>query len=125
MKKSLSALMLTASLAACSSQNAVQEPLAMGGQTDAHGCLPSTGASYSFLKQQCVQWFNVADIKLDDPDNDTLAVYVILSDDKTQAEVSASGLPENTILESVKGGYASKDGKVRLMKSGKQWKIQK
>ena len=124
MKKSLSALMLTASLAACSSQNAVQEP-AIGGQTDAHGCLPSTGASYSFLKQQCVQWFNVADIKLDDPDNDTLAVYVIFSDDKTQAEVSASGLPENTILESVKGGYASKDGKVRLMKSGSKWKIKK
>lgn len=120
MKKSLSTLMLTAYLAACSSQ----EP-AMGEQTDAHGCLPSTGASYSFLKQQCVQWFNVADIKLADPDNDTLAVYVILSEDKTQAEVSASGLPENTILESVKGGYASKDGKIRLMKSGKQWKLQK
>ena len=49
MKKSLSALILTASLAACSSQNAVQEP-AIGGQTDAHGCLPSTGASYSFFK---------------------------------------------------------------------------
>lgn len=120
MKKSLSALMLTTSLAACSSQ----EP-AIGGQTDAHGCLPSTGASYSFLKQQCVQWFNVADIKLTDPDNDTLAVYVILSDDKTQAEVSAAGLPENTILESVKGGYVSKDGKVRLMKVGKTWKIHK
>nr|WP_314740698.1 hypothetical protein [uncultured Haemophilus sp.] len=124
MKKSISAFMLTASLAACSSQNTIQEP-AIGGQTDAHGCLPSTGASYSFLKQQCVQWFNVADIKLADPDNETLAVYVILSDDKTQAEVSASGLPENTILESVKGGYVSKDGKVRLMKVGKVWKLRK
>ena len=123
MKKSLSALMLSASLVACSSQSAPEQPI--GGQTDSHGCLPSTGASYSFLKQQCVQWFEVADIKLADPDNDTLAVYVILSEDKTQAEVSAVGVAENTVLESVKGGYASKDGKVRLMKKGKKWTIHK
>ena len=89
-----------------------------------HGCLPSAGQSYSYLKKACVQVFDVADIKLDDPANKTQAVYGILSEDK-QVEVFTSDLPENTILDVVKGGYVSKDGKVRLMKTKKSWKIRK
>lgn len=72
-----------------------------------------------------MQWFNVADIKLADPNNETLAVYVILSEDKMLAEVNAADLPENTILQAVKGGYVAKDKKVRLKKVGHEWKIYK
>lgn len=123
MKKKLPVLLLSASLmAACSAQTDL--PM-IGGEKDAHGCLSSTGVSYSFLKQSCVQWFNVADIKLADPNNETLAVYVILSEDKMLAEVNAADLPENTILQAVKGGYVSKDKKVRLKKVGNEWKIYK
>ena len=123
MKKKLPVLLLSASLmAACSAQTDL--PM-IGGEKDAHGCLSSTGASYSFLKQSCVQWFNVADIKLADPNNETLAVYVILSEDKMLAEVNAADLPENTILQAVKGGYVAKDKKVRLKKVGHEWKIYK
>ncbi|AWI50730.1 hypothetical protein DDU33_04165 [Actinobacillus porcitonsillarum] len=123
MKKKLPVLLLSASLmAACSAQTDL--PM-IGGEKDAHGCLSSTGASYSVLKQSCVQWFNVADIKLTDPNNETLAVYVILSEDKMLAEVNAADLPENTILQAVKGGYVSKDKKVRLKKVGHEWKIYK
>ena len=123
MKKKLPVVLLSASLmAACSAQT--DSPM-IGGEKDAHGCLSSTGASYSFLKQSCVQWFNVADIKLADPNNETLAVYVILSEDKMLAEVNAADLPENTILQAVKGGYVAKDKKVRLKKVGHEWKIYK
>lgn len=123
MKKKLPVLLLSVSLmAACSAQTDL--PM-IGGEKYAHGCLSSTGASYSFLKQSCVQWFNVADIKLADPNNETLAVYVILSEDKMLAEVNATDLPENTILQAVKGGYVSKDKKVRLKKVGHEWKIYK
>ena len=123
MKKKLPVLLLSASLmAACSAQTDL--PM-IGGEKDAHGCLSSTGVSYSFLKQSCVQWFNVADIKLADPNNETLAVYVILSEDKMLAEVNAADLPENTILQAVKGGYVAKDKKVRLKKVGHEWKIYK
>lgn len=123
MKKKLPVLLLSTSLmAACSTQT--DSPM-IGGEKDAHGCLSSTGASYSFLKQSCVQWFNVADIKLVDPNNETLAVYVILSEDKMLAEVNATDLPENTILQAVKGGYVSKDKKVRLKKVGNEWIIYK
>ena len=95
------------------------------GKSDTHGCFQNLGESYSYLKKACVQVFDVADIKLDDPANKTQAVYGILSEDKQQVEVFASDLPENTILDVVKGGYVSKDGKVRLMKTKKSWKIHK
>ena len=47
------------------------------GKSDAHGCFQNLGESYSYLKKACVQVFDVADIKLDDPDNKTQAVYGI------------------------------------------------
>ena len=112
-------------LTACSNAQPQVETPTVGGETDAHGCLPSAGQSYSYLKKACVQVFDVADIKLDDPANKTQAVYGILSEDKQQVEVFASDLPENTILDVVKGGYVSKDGKVRLMKTKTSWKISK
>ncbi|WP_109077939.1 hypothetical protein [Aggregatibacter kilianii] len=121
MKKVLSAVIFSGVLSACAhTQN---EPI--GGQKDAHGCLIAAGQSYSFLKQQCVQVFDIADIKFNDPTNDMLAVLGILSEDKQQVEIFAAGLPENTILQAVKGGYASKDRKVRLIKTKKSWKIRR
>ena len=111
-------------LTACSNAQPQAKMPTVGGETDAHGCLPSAGQSYSYLKKACVQVFE-ADIKLDDPANKTQAVYGILSEDKQQVEVFASDLPENTILDVVKGGYISKDGKVRLMKTKTSWKISK
>ena len=113
-------------LTACSHAQSQGEMLCLDkGKSDAHGCFQNLGESYSYLKKACVQVFDVADIKLDDPANKTQAVYGILSEDKQQVEVFASDLPENTILEAVKGGYVSKDGKVRLMKTKKSWKIRK
>ena len=123
-KKTLALATSAIILTACSNAQPQAEMPTVGGETDAHGCLPSAGQSYSYLKKACVQVFDVADIKLDDPANKTQAVYGILSEDK-QVEVFTSDLPENTILEVVKGGYVSKDGKVRLMKTKKSWKISK
>ena len=121
MKRTLIPFIFATVLAACSNQT----PASLTADSEQFGCNPATGASYSFLKQSCVQWFNVADIKLADPNNETLAVYVILSEDKMLAEVNAADLPENTILQAVKGGYVAKDKKVRLKKVGNEWKIYK
>ena len=123
-KKTLALATSAMILTACSNAQPQAEMPTVGGETDAHGCLPSAGQSYSYLKKACVQVFDVADIKLDDPANKTQAVYGILSEDK-QVEVFTSDLPENTILDVVKGGYVSKDGKVRLMETKKSWKIRK
>ena len=126
MKKALAFATSAMILTACSHAQSQGEMLCLDkGKSDAHGCFQNLGESYSYLKKACVQVFDVADIKLDDPANKTLAVYGILSEDKQQVEVFASDLPENTILEVVKGGYVSKDGKVRLMKTKNSWKIRK
>ena len=126
MKKNLAFATSAMILTACSHAQSQGEMLCLDkGKSDAHGCFQNLGESYSYLKKACVQVFDVADIKLDDPANKTQAVYGILSEDKQQVEVFASDLPENTILEVVKGGYVSKDGKVRLMKTKKSWKIRK
>ena len=126
MKKTLAFATSAMILTACSHAQSQGEMLCLDkGKSDAHGCFQNLGESYSYLKKACVQVFDVADIKLDDPANKTQAVYGILSEDKQQVEVFASDLPENTILEVVKGGYVSKDGKVRLMKTKKSWKVRK
>lgn len=99
----------------------------VGGDKDAHGCLPSAGQTWSTMRNECVQIFDIADIQMTDPANDTLAVYVILSPDRKKAEVFAADLPDGVILNASKGGYKSKDGKVRLIKgkSKDDWKIRK
>ena len=126
MKKTLAFATSAMILTACSHAQSQGEMLCLDkGKSDAHGCFQNLGESYSYLKKACVQVFDVADIKLDDPANKTQAVYGILSEDKQQVEVFASDLPENTILDVIKGGYVSKDGKVRLMKTKKSWKIRK
>ena len=126
MKKTLAFATSAMILTACSHAQSQGEMLCLDkGKSDAHGCFQNLGESYSYLKKACVQVFDVADIKLDDPANKTQAVYGIISEDKQQVEVFASDLPENTILEVVKGGYVSKDGKVRLMKTKNSWKIRK
>ena len=126
MKKTLAFATSAMILNACSHAQSQGEMLCLDkGKSDTHGCFQNLGESYSYLKKACVQVFDVADIKLDDPANKTQAVYGILSEDKQQVEVFASDLPENTILDVVKGGYISKDSKVRLIKTKTSWKVRK
>ena len=119
MKKLLTAAALTLSLAAYAH---AESPM-VGNDSDEHGCKASAGQSYSFLRKKCVQVFNVAQIKLTDPNNDTLAVYGIQSANKARVELFGAGIAENTILRKTKGGYDSADGKIRLQKSKRGWKL--
>lgn len=120
MKRLLATAALTFSLAAYTQADTA--PM-LGGDTDAHGCKPSTGASYSFLLKKCVQVFDAAQIKLTAPNNDTLAVYGIQSANKARVELFGADIAENTILRQTKRGYASADGKIRLQKSKRGWKL--
>lgn len=106
---------------------AVQTPM-VGGGTDEYGCLIAAGQSFSKIKNGCVQVFDVADVRLADPDNATLAIYGIFSADKSRVEIFWASLLQSEILSKVKGGYyVSKDGKILLLKtkSGKGYKIRR
>lgn len=100
-------------------------PAALGGDKDTHGCLPAAGQSWSKLRHACIQPFDVADIRLQDPANATLALYIILAADKSQAELFGADHTESLILDNVKGGYASADGKTRLLNTQNGWSIRK
>lgn len=97
----------------------------VGADRDEKGCIPSAGYTWSELKQQCVQPFSIADIRLTDPENPTLAVYVILAEEQGKAEVFSANLPQNLILDAVKGGYAAKDKSLYLLNINNQWEIRK
>ena len=103
---------------------AVQGPM-IGGGTGEHGCLVAAGQSFSKIKNGCVQVFDVADVRLADPDNATLAIYGIFSADKSRVEIFWASLPESVILRAKANSYVSKDGKISLLKtkSGKGYKI--
>ena len=93
---------------------------------DSHGCMPSAGQSYSQFKNGCVQVFNVADVRLDDPDNKTLAVYGIFNKKKNKVEIFWASLGNESQILSKKGKkFASEDGSIQLEKAGKKYKISK
>ncbi|MFZ7165239.1 hypothetical protein ACLSYV_06955 [Avibacterium avium] len=123
MKKPITlSLLSTALIMGCTSPSPM--PL-VGTDRDEKGCIPSAGYTWSELKQQCVQPFSIADIRLTDPENPTLAVYVILAEEQGKAEVFSANLPENLILDAVKGGYAAKDKSLYLLNINNQWEIRK
>ena len=72
-----------------------------------------------------MQVFDVADVRLHDPDNATLAIYGIFSADKSKVEIFWASLPESVILRARGSGYVSKDGKISLLKSGNSYKIRR
>lgn len=105
-------------------QSAAIPSAGIGGQRDTHGCLPAAGQTWSYLKQQCVQTFDVADIRFNQQKNGTTyRVDVILSDDRQQAELFAVDVAPNTILTAVKGGYVSADGRLRLLNTDRGWRL--
>ncbi|MFZ7142359.1 hypothetical protein ACLSY0_01315 [Avibacterium avium] len=116
-------LLSTALLMGCTSPSPT--PL-VGADRDEKGCIPSAGYTWSELKQQCVQPFTIADIRLTDPENPTLAVYVILAEEQGKAEVFSANLAPNLILESVKGGYMARDKSLYLLNNNNnKWEIRK
>lgn len=106
-------------------EDAASAPTALGGDKDPHGCLPAAGQSWSKLRHACIQPFDVADIRLQDPANPTLAIYAILAADQSQAELFSADQAESLLLDSVKGGYAAPDGTIRLLKGQNGWSIRK
>ena len=115
------AALLAAALSAC------QSPAPrVGNDADAHGCRASAGETFSQLRQRCVRVFDVADIRLPDPDNAALAAYALLSDDRQTAELFWAKLPQSVLLDVAKGGFVSKDGAVRLIYQGdNQWRLRR
>ena len=75
---------------------------------------------WSALIQSCVSPVQIADIKIYRSDKNS-AVYVIFSRNRSYVEVFTDDISEYIILEAVKGGYISADGKTRLLRHESKW----
>ena len=138
------AAVLAGSLAACGASapkaafadpapaeaSAEAAPLAGSGR-DPSDCLPSAGQTWSKLRKACVQVFDVADIRLTDPDNPALAVYVLFSPDKKVAEMFSASFPDGSVMMAATrggNGYFANMGRVLLLKDSQSkegWRIAK
>ncbi len=117
--KTLAALALASmGLMACTHTGTVdkQAASAVGVEKDAHGCQLSAGYAWSVLHERCVDPVKEAQIRVDDPANATLGVYLLLSKDEQRAEVFGVNFPQATVWAATEGGYASEDG---------QWRVQR
>ncbi len=89
-----------------------QEPKIVGNHQDEHGCNGTTGATWSELKQDCVQVFNVGTrlnpivVKKDEA---VLSAFVIENDDETQAELFLPNLKGSFILTKSEDGIYKSD----------------
>lgn len=78
-------------------------PEIIGNTKDAHGCLTSTGSSWSELKRECIQPFkegqrlNPVNLKVNDV---VISAFILLSEDKSQMELFLpNSADKNIILE--------------------------
>ena len=103
----------------------------VGSGRDPSDCLPSAGQTWSKLRKACVQVFDVADIRLTDPDNLALAVYVLFSPDKKVVEMFSASFPDGSVMmAATRGGnsYFANMGRVLLLKDSQSkegWRIAK
>ena len=89
------------------------EPPMMGGDKDAHGCLPSAGQSWSELLQDCVQVFEIGTrlnpVEVNGNDTVISAFIVTKADDNNQVELFIAAEEVNPLLKQEKDGTYKKD----------------
>ena len=116
--------------AAADSTAQAQEAPATGGDHDEHGCIPSAGQSWSQLRQECVQVFEVG-TRLNPVEKKegeaVISAFVLFNDDRSKAEIFLPNSDvESIILDKAADGtykadrYAFNDAEQVLYVDGKK-----
>lgn len=84
------------------SQETIEEQTSVGGERDEDGCLISAGETWSKIRQECVQIFNIG-IRLNPTDEreDDDAIYsafVLLDDEESQLELFLPGEDRTSVI---------------------------
>lgn len=84
------------------------------GEKDAHGCIPSAGYTWSFLKQDCIRVFEVGYRlnPIDTLSEDQVVLssaFILFNDDKSKAELFIAPEKEGVVLEKNKNIYQSQN----------------
>lgn len=84
-----------------STENA-EEQTTVGGEKDQHGCLTGAGETWSEIKQDCVQIFDIGQrlnpIEVNNGET-VISAFVLFNDDKSKLELFLPNEKETTILE--------------------------
>ncbi|MFA7650760.1 MAG: hypothetical protein WCY06_10575 [Flavobacteriaceae bacterium] len=83
-------------------QTTEQANTTVGGEKDEHGCLTSAGETWSQLKQNCIQIFNVGQRlnPVETKDGEAvISAFILFNDDKSEAELFLPNTQSNTILK--------------------------
>lgn len=81
-------------------------------------CAPAE--SWSVVKNRCVRIGQAADIIVSNSLVSNAPIYVIFGDDTAELHIKGKA---PVIMESVKGGYASQDGELRLLNRNGRWSL--
>src|SRR5690606_36667926 len=98
-----------------SKENTFQEKV--GGDEDEHGCISSAGYTWSNLREDCVQLFEVAyrlnpvsDLTNDDAtDVAVISAFVLFNEDKSAVEIFLPEIESGMIIEKKEEGKYQKD----------------
>lgn len=106
-------------------------PEMVGNDRDSHGCIGSAGYTWSELKQDCIRVFEAGTpfTAYGTNKNTSLAAYVIVSADKTKAEVYLPNrsTESGVILAKVKGNasllFENQEEKIKITSSNSLYLI--
>lgn len=112
MKKAVLILMSVLALTACNNSKSntsktdneqikTKETTKVGRQKDEHGCLTSAGETWSQLKQDCIQIFNVGQRlnPIETKEGEAvISAFILFNDDKTKAEIFLQNTKNSSIL---------------------------
>lgn len=84
-----------------SKQDAKHEPVTVGADKDEHGCIGSAGYTWSQLKKECIQTFNVG-FRLNpvaiDKGREVVSAFVLMSDDQAKVELFLPDDGQHSVL---------------------------
>ena len=101
MKKIAFLFFVGAGFFSCQNQAKTLKQERLGGDRDRHGCIGSAGYTWSVLRRECVQVFEVGQ-RLNpteqNPNEAVISAFVILNADKTKAELFLPNEKQSIIL---------------------------
>ena len=113
MKKTFTLSVVALAFAACNNGTPQQETM-VGGDRDEHGCIGSAGYSWSALREECIQVFEVGTrlnpVDVEQEEAVISAFIVSKEGDNSQVELFITGEDQNPILKKEADG-TFKNGK--------------
>ncbi|MFF5380627.1 hypothetical protein [Pedobacter suwonensis] len=99
-----------------SEQKGKQDTVNVGADQDGHGCIGSAGYTWSKLKNDCIQIFNVGfrlNPVANEKDREVISAFVLISDDQAKVELFLPDDDQHSVLLNKTGDLIYGNGTYR------------